>query len=303
MVAAMGVALWITGRRYKKRGGDPEFMYNMALWAIPLGIVGARLYHVVTSPDAYFGPDGNLALIPQVWKGGLGIWGGIAFGALGAWIAARRAGQRLGPLADSAAPALLVAQAIGRWGNWFNQELFGAPTTLPWGLEIDAAHLPAGYPAGTLFHPTFLYECLWNLAVAGILIAIDRRFRLKGGQLFGLYITGYCLGRVWIEYLRIDDAQHILGLRLNVWTAIAGIVLGLVVFYLAGRHGASTRLTDDEMRAFGTYIDEDGAGDAGKPEAEDETAAAAPSSIKDAMETDITDDEAETDVPRHRTKG
>ena len=146
IVIAVGmiVGVWWTARRYRARGGDPDVLYDVAMWAIPIGIIGARLYHVVTSPEAYFGPGGDPWLIPQIWRGGLGIWGGVGAGALGAFLAVKRAGVCFGPIADSLAPALLVAQAIGRWGNWFNQELFGGPTTLPWGLQIDAAHLPAG---------------------------------------------------------------------------------------------------------------------------------------------------------------
>ena len=191
IAAGMIVGVWWTARRYRDRGGNPDTLYDAALWAIPLGVVGARIYHVITSPDAYFGPGGDPMLAFQIWRGGLGIWGGVAFGALGVFIAVKRAGVRLGPIADSLAPALLIAQAIGRWGNWFNQELFGAPTTLPWGLQIDAAHMPAGYPAGTLFHPTFLYECLWNLAAAALIVWLDRRHRFAGGQVFGLYLMAY----------------------------------------------------------------------------------------------------------------
>jgi len=162
----MVVGVWWTARRYVARGGSSDTIYDVALWAIPLGVVGARLYHVVTSPEAYFGPGGDPMLAFQIWRGGLGIWGGVALGALGAYVGVKRAKVRFGPIADSLAPALLVAQGIGRWGNWFNQELFGGPTTLPWGLQIDAAHVPVGYPVGTLFHPTFLYESLWDLAGA-----------------------------------------------------------------------------------------------------------------------------------------
>ena len=161
------------------------------------------------------------------------------------FIAVKRAGVRLGPIADSLAPALLIAQAIGRWGNWFNQELFGAPTTLPWGLQIDAAHMPAGYPAGTLFHPTFLYECLWNLAAAALIVWLDRRHRFAGGQVFGLYLMAYTAGRCWIEMLRIDDAHRVLGLRLNVWTSLLVFALGVLVFVVAGRLGRPTRVVAD----------------------------------------------------------
>ncbi|MDC4233252.1 prolipoprotein diacylglyceryl transferase [Actinomyces sp. B33] len=249
IVVAMIVAVRWTSRRYARRGGDPDLMYDVALWAIPLGIVGARLYHVVTSPGAYFGEGGDPLLALQIWRGGLGIWGGVALGAVGAWIAVRRAGQRLGPIADSLAPALLVAQAIGRWGNWFNQELFGSATTLPWGLEIDDAHLPPGFASGTLFHPTFLYECLWNLAMAALIVVVDRRFRLRTGQVFALYLMAYTAGRAWIEALRIDEAQLIAGLRLNVWTSLAIFALGAVVFVVAGRLGRSTRVEAGERAA------------------------------------------------------
>ena len=177
------VAVWWSDRRYRARGGRPELVLDVAIVAVPAGIVGARLYHVVTSPDDYFGPNGDLARIPQTWQGGLGIWGGIAGGVLAGVLLLRHRGLRVAPLADAVAPTLLVAQAIGRLGNWFNQELYGAPTTLPWGLRIDDAHLPAGstYPPGTLFHPTFLYESLWNLAGAVLLLWIGRRMVARSG--------------------------------------------------------------------------------------------------------------------------
>lgn len=245
IAAGMIIGVWWTARRYRDRGGNPDTLYDAALWAIPLGVVGARIYHVITSPDAYFGPGGDPMLAFQIWRGGLGIWGGVAFGALGVYIAVKRAGVRLGPIADSLAPALLIAQAIGRWGNWFNQELFGAPTTMPWGLQIDAAHMPAGYPVGTLFHPTFLYECLWNLAAAALIVWLDRRHRFAGGQVFGLYLMAYTAGRCWIEMLRIDDAHRVLGLRLNVWTSLLVFALGVLVFVVAGRLGRPTRVVAD----------------------------------------------------------
>lgn len=244
IVIAVGmiVGVWWTARRYRARGGDPDVLYDVAMWAIPIGIIGARLYHVVTSPEAYFGLGGDPWLIPQIWRGGLGIWGGVGAGALGAFLAVKRAGVRLGPIADSLAPALLVAQAIGRWGNWFNQELFGGPTTLPWGLQIDAAHLPAGYAPGTLFHPAFLYECLWNLAAAALIVWLDRRRRFAAGQVFGLYLMAYTLGRAWIEMLRIDDAHTLGGLRLNVWTSLLVFAVGAALFVIAGRLGRSSRV-------------------------------------------------------------
>ena len=244
IVIAVGmiVGVWWPARRYRARGGDPDVLYDVAMWAIPIGIIGARLYHVVTSPEAYFGPGGDPWLIPQIWRGGLGIWGGVGAGALGAFLAVKRAGVCFGPIADSLAPALLVAQAIGRWGNWFNQELFGGPTTLPWGLQIDAAHLPAGYAPGTLFHPAFLYECLWNLAAAALIVWLDRRRRFAAGQVFGLYLMAYTLGRAWIEMLRIDDAHTLGGLRLNVWTSLLVFAVGAALFVIAGRLGRSSRV-------------------------------------------------------------
>ena len=244
IVIAVGmiVGVWWTARRYRARGGDPDVLYDVAMWAIPIGIIGARLYHVVTSPEAYFGPGGDPWLIPQSWRGGLGIWGGVGAGALGAFLAVKRAGVCFGPIADSLAPALLVAQAIGRWGNWFNQELFGGATTLPWGLQIDAAHLPAGYAPGTLFHPAFLYECLWNLAAAALIVWLDRRRRFAAGQVFGLYLMAYTLGRAWIEMLRIDDAHTLGGLRLNVWTSLLVFAVGAALFVIAGRLGRSSRV-------------------------------------------------------------
>lgn len=247
MATAMIVALFITQRRYRARGGDKDLVFDVAVAAIPCGIVGARLYHVFTSPQAYFGPHGNLWEIFMIWHGGLGIWGGIAAGCLGGAAVLRWRGQRIGPFVDAIAPALLVAQAIGRLGNWFNQELFGGPTTLPWGLRISAEHLPAGFAPGTLFHPTFLYELLWNLAAAALIIVLDRKRRFYGGQLMWLYIMAYTAGRIWIENVRIDTATMVGGLRINVWIMSATFVMAALGFYLAGKRGASTRVTTDEL--------------------------------------------------------
>lgn len=247
IACAILISVYWSARRYQKRGGDPDLFYDVALWAVPAGIVGARVYHVITSPDAYFGQGGKPLMAFAIWNGGLGIWGAVAGGALAAWLVVRHRGQRLGPIADSLAVPLLAAQALGRWGNWFNQELFGAPTTLPWGLRIDNAHLPSGYASGTLFHPTFLYECLWNLAGVAVLLLIDRQIKVKSGQLFASYIMVYTLGRVWIEMLRIDDAHHFLGLRINVWTSIVVFSLGLMTFIIAGRRSASTRVDPAEL--------------------------------------------------------
>lgn len=248
ILAGIVVAVLITQRRWVARGGQKDTVLEIIFWAVPFGIVGGRIYHVISSPDAYFGPGGHPWRALMIWEGGLGIWGAIALGAVGAWIGCRRQGVLLPPFADALAPALLVAQAIGRLGNWFNQELFGGPTTLPWGLQIDDAHLPAGFASGTLFHPTFLYELVWNLAMAAVLVWLDRRFRLGHGRVFLLYVVLYCSGRLWIEMMRIDTAHHILGLRLNVWTALLVGLGALVAFVLVGRRhpGRDTTVLRDE---------------------------------------------------------
>jgi prolipoprotein diacylglyceryl transferase len=245
ILAGIVVGLWLTSARWAKRGAPEGSVWDIVVWAIPFGIIGGRLYHVVSSPDAYFGPGfdgtGDLSLIPQIQRGGLGIWGAVVLGVVGAWIGCRRSGVKLSAFLDAAAPGLLLAQAVGRWGNYFNQELFGGPTTLPWGLQIDAdnANFPAGVPADTLFHPTFLYESLWNLAGVLILLALDRKFNFRRSRLFWLYAMYYTLGRVWIEAMRIDDAEQIslfgITTRLNVWTSIFVFLAALAAFILLGR--------------------------------------------------------------------
>ncbi|WP_029287460.1 prolipoprotein diacylglyceryl transferase [Cellulomonas sp. HZM] len=233
------VAVVITRRRWAERGGDPDTILEISFWAVPFGIVGGRIYHLITSPDAYFGEGGHPLDAFKIWEGGLGIWGAVALGAVGAWIGARRQGVRLPPFADSLAPGLLVAQAIGRLGNWFNQELYGAPTTLPWGLQISREHQIAegreADPVGTLYHPTFLYELVWNLLGAALLVWADRRFKLGHGRVFWLYVMVYTAGRFWIELLRVDTAHHFLGLRINVWTSIVAFLGALVAFVVVGR--------------------------------------------------------------------
>lgn len=236
IIIGIVLAVWIGNRRYEARGGQPGTVTDLAIWAVPFGIVGGRLYHVITDHQLYFGPGGSgLSGAVRIWDGGLGIWGAVALGAVGAWIGARRKGVALLPVADAIAPGIAVAQAVGRLGNWFNQELFGAPTQLPWGLQIDLAHRPHGYEQYATFHPTFLYEALWMLGVAAVLVWADRRFTLGHGRVFALYIALYCLGRFWIELLRIDEANHILGLRLNVWTALIVGLGGLTWFVVATR--------------------------------------------------------------------
>jgi prolipoprotein diacylglyceryl transferase len=210
---------------------------DIALWAVPFGLVGGRLYHVATDWRLYFGEGREPVTALYVWQGGLGIWGAIALGGLGAWIGARRAGIRFPPFADALAPGIVLAQAIGRFGNWFNQELYGRPTSLPWGLEIDPENRVEGYEDQATFHPTFLYESLWNVGTAVLCIWADRKFRLGHGRVFALYVMAYTAGRGWIEYLRIDTVQEddVLGLRLNVWTSIVVFLLALAYFVWSAR--------------------------------------------------------------------
>ncbi|MFI0431592.1 MAG: prolipoprotein diacylglyceryl transferase [Candidatus Nanopelagicales bacterium] len=238
------VGVVITERRWVARGGTKGQILDIALWAVPFGIIGARLYHVATDWYRYFGPEGQgLVAALKIWSGGLGIWGAVAGGALGAWIAARRMGLLVPPLADAVAPGIAVAQAIGRFGNYFNQELFGRPTTVPWALQIDPVHRPVGYEEYATFHPTFLYESLWCLAVAGIVIWADKRFRLGHGRVFALYVALYCLGRLGVELVRIDSATQVGGLRINVWTSVLIGLAGVVYFIVVGRRHP-TRETD-----------------------------------------------------------
>jgi len=235
------VAIYLTDKRWRARGGGTGQVGDVALWAVPAGIIGARLYHVLTDWSTYFGIGGQgfLAAL-KIWQGGLGIWGGVAGGALGAWYACRRYGLLLPPFGDALAPGLAVAQAIGRWGNWFNQELFGRPTELPWGLQIDLANRPAGFEQYATFHPTFLYESLWCLFVAVVVWWLDRRFRMGHGRVFATYVALYCLGRLFWELLRIDDATLILGVRVNVFTSIV-VGLGAVVYIVVSRRYAPGR--------------------------------------------------------------
>jgi len=237
IIAGVIVAIWMGEKRWVARGGRPGQVGDIAIWAIPFGLVGGRLYHVITDYELYFVPGKNPIAALYVWQGGLGIWGAIALGALGAYIGCRRHNIKFPPLADALAPGVAVAQAIGRWGNWFNQELFGTPTTLPWGLKIDPAHRPPGYEQYATFQPTFLYECIWDLGVAGVVIWADRKFRLGHGRALALYVMAYTLGRGWIEYLRIDHANHILGLRLNDWTSLLVFLGAAIAFAIsAWRH-------------------------------------------------------------------
>ncbi|MET8003257.1 prolipoprotein diacylglyceryl transferase [Nonomuraea glycinis] len=240
IVLGVVVAVWLSERRWRARGGQAGTMIDIAVPAVIFGLIGGRLYHVITDWQTYFGAraikEPYQALF--IWEGGLGIWGAVALGGVGVWLACRRRGLSLSAVADTVAPGIAFAQAIGRWGNWFNQELYGAPTTLPWGLEIDQQH---GGEPGVLYHPTFLYESLWNLALGIALLVIGKRLGLRYGRLFALYVAGYTLGRFWIEGLRIDPvggvdhAVEFLGLRLNQYTAIV-LFVGALIYFWATRN-------------------------------------------------------------------
>jgi len=230
LMIALGAiaATWLVGRRLEARSwGTRDDASSIAMWAVPAGVVGARLYHVVTDWERF---DDRLIDTVKIWKGGLGIWGGLLVGTIvGLWVARRR-GLGVGRVLTIVAPALPLAQAIGRWGNWFNQELFGRATTLPWGLEIDDKKLPDGFEPGTLFHPTFLYESLGCLVLVGVLLQIDRRIPLKPGRLFAVYAAGYAVVRFFVEGLRIDPAKAAGGLRLNQWVSL--VVFSAAVAFL-----------------------------------------------------------------------
>jgi prolipoprotein diacylglyceryl transferase len=231
IILGIVVAVWLTDRRWQARGGSPGTVGDVAIWAVPFGIIGGRLYHVISSPQAYFGEGGDPVDALKIWNGGLGIWGAVTLGALGAWIGCRRRGIPLPPFGDALAPGLALAQSIGRWGNWFNQELFGRPTDLPWGLEIDLEHRPPGYESFATFHPTFLYESLWLIVVAGLVVWADRRFHMGHGRVFALYVMLYTVGRGVIETVRIDTANTLGGVRVNVWVSLL-VFMGALVYFL-----------------------------------------------------------------------
>lgn len=228
ILAGILVAWWLSMRRWKARGGRQETLESILVWAIVAGIVGARIYYVIIEWPRYFGSQGTWYHVFFIWQGGLGIWGAVTFGALAVWWRTRTSGVTFTAVADTIAPGLILAQGMGRLGNWWNQELYGRPTTLPWGLKIDLAHRVPGYEQFATFHPTFLYEMLWNFAMVGVLLWAERRFRLGRGKLFALYVVFYAAGRSVTESLRIDPVHVIAGLRVNLWVTITGGVLGLV---------------------------------------------------------------------------
>ena len=263
------LAIIVSAQRMKARGAKAGVAVDIAIWAVPFGIIGGRLFHVATHLNDYVGAGKNPASILYVWEGGLAIYGALLFGAVGAWLGARTSGIKLLAYGDILVPGLLLAQAIGRWGNYFNSELYGTPTTLPWGLQIDSTNpaWPTGLPADTLMHPTFLYESLWSLAGVGLLLWIEKRFRLQWGKLLAAYLVFYSAGRAWIEPLRIDPANVFLGIRTNEWSALLGILLGVILFivqtrkhpgietsiYLPGKAPAvESEVTESSMETIGT---------------------------------------------------
>jgi len=227
LLLGIAAAVWLTGVRWTRRGGSWDLVFQAAVWGVAAGVVGARIYHDITSwdevPHTWWGPF-------AVWEGGLGIWGGIACGVAAGAIVVKRAGASVTLMMDCVAPGLLLAQAIGRWGNYWNQELFGKPTSLPWGLEIDPDHRPAGYEQYTTFQPTFLYESLWDLTGVGMLLLVDRFFRIRPPALFCLYVAWYTFGRTFEELLRVDPSHHFLGQRLNFWVSLLVFLVAVGAF-------------------------------------------------------------------------
>jgi phosphatidylglycerol---prolipoprotein diacylglyceryl transferase len=277
IIAGIVVACIVTDRRMRSRGAPPWTVLDIAMWAVPFGIIGARIYHVLSSPDNYFGHGGQgFVNALKIWEGGLGIWGGVAGGALGAWLACRQLRLSFTFVADCIAVGLPLAQAVGRLGNWFNNELYGGPTNLPWGLQVhqmstgapgdpavgQALTGPDGEPLlrEGLYHPTFLYELLWNLGVAGLVYWLDRKYKFGKGRAFALYAMAYTAGRAWIENMRTDEAEIIGGLRLNVWTSII-VFLGALAYFVLRKgpqefvipaaEGKGFRsVTEEEFRAY-----------------------------------------------------
>ncbi|KXI19158.1 prolipoprotein diacylglyceryl transferase [Corynebacterium sp. CMW7794] len=253
------VALWLTLRRYTARGGNPDTVWDAAIVIIPAGIIGGRLYHVITDHDKYFGEGRNPMDVFKVTNGGLGIWGAVALGAVALWVMFKVKKVPFAPFADAVAPGLILAQAIGRFGNWFNQELYGRETTVPWALDIyyrvDEAgrYAPVtGHSTGEVIasvHPTFLYEALWNVAVCLFLIWAQKKWKLGHGRVFALYVAGYTLGRFVVENMRSDEATHVFGLRINVIVSVVCFVVALVIFFRLRRGQETSAEVDPHYQA------------------------------------------------------
>ena len=237
ILTGIAIATWLADIKLSKRGAPKGTMLDVALWAVPFGILGGRFFHVITHPNDYFFEGADLLATLRIWEGGLAIYGAVSLGAVGVFIATRQLGIRFWSVADAVAPGLLIAQGIGRLGNYFNQELFGLPTTLPWGLQIPSSNpaYPVGLPEGLIFHPTFAYEMIWNLSGAALLLLLASRLNLQWGKVFALYLVIYSFGRIWIEAIRIDPSEIILGLRINIWSALIGLTLGIILFLVQSR--------------------------------------------------------------------
>lgn len=235
IIIGIFVAIWLGNKRWVARGGKVGQVSDVALFAVPFGIIGGRIYHVATDFEKYFGEGKNPIDALKIWNGGLGIWGAIFFGGIGAWIGCRIYKINLPPFADAIAPGIIFAQAIGRLGNYFNQELFGKPTNVFWGLEIAEKYRPQGFELFTTFHPTFLYELIWSVIIGFSLIYLDKIYKLGHGRVFALYVSLYSLGRLFVETFRIDESRLLLGLRFNIWTSLLVIVGGLVYFIISSR--------------------------------------------------------------------
>jgi prolipoprotein diacylglyceryl transferase len=261
ILVGIGIAIWLTERRFRRQGAPKGIVLDIALWTVPFGIVGGRFYHVITHPHDYFFRGANLLVTLYVWQGGLAIFGAIIFGSIGAYIACRRRGIRFFAFADALIPGMLLAQAFGRFGNYFNQELYGMPTTLPWGLQIDATSpaFPAGLPAGTLFQPLFLYEMIWNVIGAILIVYIERRLRLHSGKTLALYMIWYGVGRAFLESIRLDPTEFdVLGLKINVITALLLALLGVLLMVVQVRRHVP--------RPDGIYLPGHGLPESGLPE-------------------------------------
>ena len=297
IILGIVAAVWLGERRWAAKGGSPGVVIDVAVWAVPFGLVGGRVYHVVTDYQLYFGEGGDPGRALQIWQGGLGIWGAIAFGAVGAFIGCRRRGISMLALADAVAPGIALAQAIGRWGNYWNQELYGRPLDAFWAVEIDEDHRPMmeggpgldpQYADVATYHPTFLYESLWCIGVAVLVIWADRRYKLTHGRAFALYVAGYTAGRAWIEALRIDHAHHILGLRLNDWVSIL-LFLGAVAYLYRTRHRTGPENVGAAPEGPSSGTSGPGEEKGGPEDGADASGKAEPESPKDAPERDAED--------------
>jgi prolipoprotein diacylglyceryl transferase len=296
IIVGIIVAIWWSERRYVERGGQRGAVMDIAIWAVPFGLVGGRLYHVATDWWRYFGTGGDPLGALKIWDGGLGIPGAVLLGGVGAWIACRRRGIALPFMADAIAPALVAAQAIGRLGNYFNQELYGGPTTLPWGLELFQRVDPntgavdwlngvaINHTPVAIVQPTFLYELIWDLLVALAIVIVDRRLRLGHGRALAMYVACYAFGRFWIELLRSDPATHVFGVRINVWVMALLFIGGTAYFFMVARQGPREDPTTfgdyeppSETAAEAQAADDDAAGEPGDPEAEGEAETPKPS--------------------------